>query len=89
MAKSTGIVLAATGISFANEFVQSDGRTINVRILVAGGLVALLFDGIEKVSEPAAVGLSVLMMITVLLTPFNGNSPVQTLANLAVAKPQQ
>lgn len=84
MAKSTGIVLTATGISFANEWVQTD--TPNFRILIAGGALALLFDGIEQLSEPAAVGLSVLMMLTVLVTPFQGNSPIQTVANWSGAQ---
>jgi low temperature requirement protein LtrA len=89
MAKSTGIILTAAGISFANEFVQSDGHTINIRILVAGGALALLFDGLEKVNEQAAVGLSVLALITILVTPFNGNSPLQTVAGLAIAQPKK
>jgi len=89
MAKSTGIVLTATGISFANEFVQSDGTNINIRVLFAGGLLALVFDGIEKVNEQAAVGLSVIALITVLVTPFSGKSPIQTLADMAVSQPQK
>jgi hypothetical protein len=75
MAKSTGVVLTATAISFTNEWL--DTGTPNFRIGIAGLGVALIFSGIEKLNEPAAVGLSVIMLITVLLTPFNGKSPAQ------------
>jgi hypothetical protein len=75
MAKSTGIVLTATAISFTNEWL--DTKTPNFRIGIAGLSVALIFSGIEKLNEKAAVGLATIMMITVLLTPFNGNSPAQ------------
>jgi hypothetical protein len=84
MAKSTGIVLSATGISFANEWVQTDRP--NFRVLLAGGAVALLFDGIEQVNKQIGVGLSVLMMITVIVTPFAGNSPAQELAILGAMR---
>lgn len=75
MAKSTGIVLTATGISFTNEWLDTGAP--NFRVAIAGLGVALVFSGIEKVNERAAVGLSVIMLITVLLTPFNGHSPAQ------------
>lgn len=86
MAQSTGIVLAAAGISFANEWLDT-GKP-NFRIIVAGLAVSLLFDGIEKLSPEAAMGLATITLITVLVTPFNGKSPAQTVAGLAVAKPQ-
>lgn len=78
MAKSVGIVLTATGISLANEWYQSSDDMPNFRIAVAGLGVALLFDGIEKINEQAAVGLAVIMLITVLVTPINGKAPAQT-----------
>ena len=87
MAKSTGIVLTATGISFANEWVQ-DPIHPNFRVLVAGGVVAVIFSGVEKINERAAVGLGILMFITVMITPFKGNSPAQTLMNWSIAKPK-
>jgi len=80
MAKSTGIVLTGTGISFANEFMQT--KTPNFRIIMAGLGVALLFDGIEKIDERAAVGLSIIFVVTVLLTPINGKAPTQTVLSL-------
>jgi len=80
MAKSTGIVLTATAISFTNDWIVTNQP--NFRIGMAGLAVALIFDGIEKLNEPAAVGLSVLMMIAVLLTPMHGKAPAQTLLGL-------
>lgn len=85
MAQSTGLVLSATAISFANEWINTG--TPNFRIGVAGLAVALLFDGIERLSPEAAMGLATITLITVLVTPFNGKSPAQTLAGLAIAKP--
>lgn len=86
MGASTGPILAATAISFTNEWIVSGEP--NFRVGMAGLGVALLLDGIEKVSVQAAVGLAYIAMVTILLTPFKGTSPVQTLANLAVAKPK-
>lgn len=84
MAQSTGIVLAATGISFANEWL--DSGTPNFRVIAAGLLLALLFDGIEKISPEGAVGLATIALITVVVTPFGGKSPAQTLAGLAISQ---
>lgn len=85
MGQSTPIILAATGISFTNEWLVSG--VPNFRVGIAGLGVGLLLDGIEKFSVQAAVGLATIALITIVLTPFKGTSPVQTLANLAVAKP--
>lgn len=84
MGASTGIALAATGISFANEWVNTGEP--NFRVGVAGLGVVLLLDGIEKFSIEGAVGLATIMLITILVTPFKGKSPVQTAASLAVAQ---
>jgi hypothetical protein len=90
MAKSTGIVLAAGGISFANDWIEkvaqpkaNETPTPNLRIPVATLAVALVFAGIEQLNERAAVGLSWIMLITVLVTPIRGRAPVQNLALLA------
>lgn len=88
MAKSTGIVLTAVGIGMGNEFVQGHG--INFRMGIAGLGAALFLTGIEKLNETAGVGLSVLVFITVLLTPFKGRAPAQEvlfLINSKQAKP--
>jgi hypothetical protein len=77
MAKSTGIVLTAGGVAFVNEFMQT--KTPNFRIPIATLALALVFDGIEKISEPAAVGLASMFLITALLAPINGEAPVTRL----------
>lgn len=87
MAESTGLVLTATAISFTSEWINTN--TPNFRIVIAGLGVALVFDGLEKLSPQGTKGLALIMLITVLITPINGKSPVQTAASLAVAKPKQ
>lgn len=84
MAKSTGIVLTATGITVANEWIQTN--QLNFRVVIAGLGVALLFDGIEKINERAGVGLSIIMLITVLVTPINGKAPAQTVLGFTQQK---
>lgn len=86
MGASTGIVLTATAISFSNEWINTG--VPNYRVGVAGIVTALIFDGIEKFSVDAAVGLASIVMVTVLVTRFKGKSPLETLAGLAVSKPQ-
>lgn len=88
MAKSTGIVLTATGISFANEWIQDPDHP-NFRVIAAGGLLTFFMAGLEKVNQQAAVGLSVIALITVCVTPFKGKSPVAQLASLTVSQPQK
>jgi hypothetical protein len=92
MGKSTGIVLTATAISMGNDWLQT--RDINFRMGIAGMAFALIADGIEHISEPAGVGIANIMLITALLTPFNGKAPAQTVlevlgrrGNLPGAKP--
>lgn len=80
MAASTGIVLTATGISMAADWI--DTSKPNFRIGIAGLGVSLLFGGIEQLNKTAAVGLSYIMLITVLVTPIHGKSPVQVLTSL-------
>lgn len=79
MAKSTGIILTAGALSFGNEWISAN--KVNWRIPVATLGVAFIFSGIEKLNEQAAVGLSVIVLITAMLTPFNGKSPVETLTS--------
>lgn len=76
MAQSTGIMLTAGTISFANEWLQTG--TANFRIPVATFASALFLHGVEKIYPKAAVGLGVIILITVLVTPLHGKSPMQT-----------
>jgi hypothetical protein len=82
MATSPGIILAGAGIVAANEWYQKN--TLNWRVLAAGGLLALFMDGAEKVSAPLAIGLSSIMVVTVLVTPLSGtgSSPLQTVSGI-------
>jgi hypothetical protein len=84
MAVSTGIVLTATAIGVGNEWIQGAG--INFRMTIAGLGAALFLTGIEKLNYTAGVGLSAMVLIGVLLTPFHGNSPAQEVSNLIGAK---
>lgn len=86
MAQSTGIVLTATGISFANEWMQTG--TPNLRIPIAGLGVALFFAGVERLDTRAGVGLAYIMLITALLTPINGKSPTETVLDWTQNKQQ-
>jgi hypothetical protein len=86
MAQSTGIILLVGTISFGNEWIQTS--TPNFRIPVATLLSALVLDAIEKVSVPAAVGLASIAMITVLITPLNGKSPLQEALTVFPTKPR-
>lgn len=81
MGASTGIVLAGTGISAANDWYQTN--TFPWGIGVAGLLLSGFVYGIEKISEPLAVGLSTIFLVTVIVTPIKGkNSPAAELAAL-------
>lgn len=64
MAKSTGIILAAGAITFGNEWLH---HKVNWKIPVATLGAAVVFAGLEKISEPAAVGLAVIALVTTLI----------------------
>lgn len=85
MSDSTGIVLAATAISFSNKWITTGN--VDLAIPVAGGFVSLIFSGVEKLDRTAGVGLAWLMMVTVLLTePAGGTAPPATLLSWTVPK---
>jgi hypothetical protein len=85
MAKSTGIVLTAVGIGMGNEFIQGHG--VNFRMGIAGLGAALFLSGVEKLNQTAAVGISVLLLITVFVTPFKGRrGPAQEILFLINSK---
>lgn len=65
MAQSTGIILTAGVITFGNDWLQL-GKP-NWRIAIATLGTAVVFSGIEKLDEQAAVGLAAIVMITVLI----------------------
>jgi hypothetical protein len=86
MAKSTGIVLTAGGVAFANEWLQTN--TPNFRIPIATLGVAFLFAGIERINTKAGVGLAWMMLILALTTPINGKAPAQTVL-VAMQQPKK
>lgn len=85
MGASTGIVLAGTAISAGNEWYQLNKFPWGIG--VAGLLLSGFMYGAEKVSEPLAVGLSTIFLVSVLVTPIHGkNSPLQEVSNLVNTK---
>ncbi|MGO9220547.1 MAG: hypothetical protein ACLP5E_22725 [Streptosporangiaceae bacterium] len=86
MSASTGIILTAGAITFVNEFLQ--GGKLNFRIAIATLGSALVFSGLEKLDQEAAVGLAAIVMITVLIggvTP-GYKSPAQEVLSLIGSK---
>ena len=82
MAASTGIVLTAGVITFGNEWVQTGKPNFRVAVATLGS--ALVFSGLEKLDERAAVGLAAIVMVTVLIggvTP-GVKSPAQEVLSL-------
>lgn len=74
MAKSTGIIVTAGVITIGNEFVQKPGSIATFfKPAVAFLLTAMIFSGLEKLDEQAAVGLASIVMITVLIGGVNSS----------------
>lgn len=82
MAASTGLVLTATGIVVANEWYSAN--ELAWRPAVAGIVLSAFLGGVERIpdAKPLAVGLAGIMLVTVLVTPFKGESPVGTVSNI-------
>lgn len=86
MAKSTGIILAAGAITFGNEWIH---HKANWKVPIATMGAAVIFAGLEKVSEPAAVGLAVIALVTTLIggvTPGVPSPAIQILQAMGYAK---
>lgn len=64
MSKSAGIILAAGAITTGNEWLH---HQFNWRVPIATLGAAIIFSGLEKISEPAAVGIATIALITVLV----------------------
>jgi hypothetical protein len=85
MAESTGFILAAAGITAANEAIfapVATGRPLwvdfNWRIIPATAIAALTLAGLEQISVPLGKGLAMLALLTVLILPMgNAPSPVE------------
>ena len=96
MARSTGVILAVGGITFANEAVFApiaSGGTIksdwNWRIIPATAIAAALLAALEQVSERLAVGIAYISLITVLFARLgNAPAPVENVAKALGYKPK-
>lgn len=84
MARSTGVILAVGGISYANQVIGNghpwdSELIIGVGTAVAAGMLALF----EHVSPEMAVGIAWISLITsLLLAPKGGRSAVQNALRL-------
>lgn len=86
MAASTGYILAAAGVTIANDAIfaplargEEAGalQSINWRIIPATAVAAIALAGMEQISEPLGVGLAVLALVVAVVVPFgNGPSPL-------------
>jgi hypothetical protein len=74
MARSTGIVLAVGAITMGNSVIVNE-QEINWRVPIATGIAAGMLALVEKVSEPLAVGIAYIALITVLFVRVQPNVP--------------
>jgi hypothetical protein len=85
MAKSTGPILLTGGITFLNEWLgNGKAPTSEIKVLLATGVAAAGLALVEQIPgfQPLAVGIAWIAFITMMLTPLDGNSPVQNLAKV-------
>lgn len=88
MAQSTGPILAAGALTWANQTILSDNPTDNLfekstRIGVATGILAGVFVGLEKISPVIAVPLAWTALLTAAIMRVNGKpGPVERALDL-------
>lgn len=78
MARSTAVILAVGGITYANQVI-GNGRSWDKELIipVATGIAAGLLALMEKASPELAVGIAYISLITsLLLAPKGGRSAV-------------
>jgi len=80
MAASTGLVLAAGAMAFADRGLNRNEW--DIRIPVATGAVALIAAGSEKITPQLGIGIGVLMVLGVFLT-----SGVRLIQYVSTGKP--
>jgi hypothetical protein len=80
---STGIVLAAGGITLANELIGASlgkqkwsAATVNWRVIPATAGLALALGALEKIAPQFATGLALLTLFTVLVVPLGAHPTV-------------
>src|SRR5258706_16412296 len=87
MTKSSGIILAAGGITLVHEWLHQRAGTSDFSVLFRVGIAtagaAAIFAGLEHVSEPAAVGIATIALITVLVGGVTPGipSPIQSITD--------
>jgi hypothetical protein len=85
MEKAAGFVLAAGGITLANEalFVPNAGlNKINWRLVPATAILATALTGLDKLAPGFGSGLAMLVLLSVLVIPFgNAPSPLENMSN--------
>lgn len=89
MARSTGPILAVGGITLANQSLLAknqqpiDFRVVAATAIAAGGLALL-----ERLSEPLAVGLAWVALVTVLFVRLDAKAgaPAENLLRIMGAK---
>lgn len=82
---ATAVVLTAGTITFANEWYQT--KELNWKIPLATILAALATDALSHISDNAALGLSILILIGAATTRFNGKSVADTLSETFSKQP--
>lgn len=75
---ATGIILIAGTATFATEWYNT-GK-VNWKVPIATLLAAAVFDGLAKLNDKAAIGLSVMVLLGALTTKWGGRSVVETVA---------
>jgi hypothetical protein len=82
---AAGIILIAGAITFTNEWYQDDHR-INWRVPIATIIAAAVFDGLAKLDDKAAVGVSIMVLIGAFVNKVNGKSIADVLTESFSAK---
>jgi hypothetical protein len=80
----TVIVVAAGGMTFANEWLQT--KDINWRIPVATVLIAALVDGIAHLDQKIATTFAVIVLIGASVATINGKSPIDEFNSVLTTK---
>lgn len=83
MAKSTGPILLAGGITFTNGWIL-DKQSPDFKILLATAIAAGGLSLMERVSPPLAEGIAWIALVTVLFTRVGGKqSPAENLLKIS------
>lgn len=84
---ATGIILVAGTITFVTEWYNTE--KVNFKVPVATLLAAAVFDGLAKLDDKAAVGLSIMVLLGAVTVKWGGRSVVETVAATFSGKAQK